>query len=275
MVWLLLDLRLRNPRVRLGRDERPPPAVDERLVAPESRFEAVDGVLIETMGANEPHATANGELVFVLRAREHVDGAAKAALRDGADRYSDVAPYASIFPVERAQEGGRKLEHLVFEVRDTQPLVDVTRKAQLLAARGVRRIFCLEVQAGRILEWASNAWSELPGEGVIQDSILAAPLPVRALVNAAEADNTAARALMAKGNPVIEQALVQRHEEGRSEGLAPFVHLLQQRLARTLTAAEDEELRLRLRHLGGSRLAAVVNLTPQAIEAWLADRHSK
>jgi hypothetical protein len=33
------------------------PAVDERLVAPESRAEIVDGVLYRTMGSNQPHGT--------------------------------------------------------------------------------------------------------------------------------------------------------------------------------------------------------------------------
>ena len=42
--------------------------MDEPLVAPESPFEVIDGARVKTMGANEPRATANGELVVVLRA---------------------------------------------------------------------------------------------------------------------------------------------------------------------------------------------------------------
>lgn len=75
-------------------------------MAPESRFEAVDGVLIETMGANEPHATANGELAFVLRAVAKSGFRCAVDMLTRADRYSDVAPDASIFPAERGPDGG-------------------------------------------------------------------------------------------------------------------------------------------------------------------------
>jgi len=37
-------------------------------------------------------------------------------------------------------DGQRQIEQLVFEVRDTQALSDVTRKAELLSARGVSSV---------------------------------------------------------------------------------------------------------------------------------------
>jgi hypothetical protein len=53
----------------------------------------------------------------------------------------------------------------------------------------------------------------------IEDAALAAPLPVRALVQAAKADDAVASALLAKHNPVLEAALTERHAAGRDAGL--------------------------------------------------------
>lgn len=65
-------------------------------------------------------------------------------------RQSDFAPDASVFPEERDPvTGGRKLEELAFEVASTQRLANATRKARGLAARGVRRVFCLHLPGGR------------------------------------------------------------------------------------------------------------------------------
>ena len=51
-----------------------PPAVDERIVAPESRAEVLDGTVFLTMGANEPHGTRHFEatMVFAGMAAEYV-----------------------------------------------------------------------------------------------------------------------------------------------------------------------------------------------------------
>jgi Uma2 family endonuclease len=208
---------------RLPRREQPLPAVDERLVAPETPFEIVDGRLIETMGSNEPHATANGRLAYVLGASVRAGFRCAVDMLTRASRHSDVAPDASVFPAARdAQTGGRQLEHLVFEVRDSQPLSDVTRKAELLSRRGVLRIFCIEVEGPRVLEWQRDAgsWQVLADDAEIDEPVcLVKPLAVRALLSAAEADNDAARALLAKGNEVLAQALLRQKADGRQEGL--------------------------------------------------------
>ena len=48
-----------------GRGQRLP-AVDERLVAPESHAEIVDGVVHRTMGSNQPHGTRHFEATHVF-----------------------------------------------------------------------------------------------------------------------------------------------------------------------------------------------------------------
>lgn len=61
-------------------------------------------------------------------------------------------------------------------------------------------------------------------------------------------------------------------EEGRDEGLAPLVHLFERRLHRPLDETEHDTLRTRLHTLGPNRLGDVVlDLTPDALAAWLAD----
>jgi Uma2 family endonuclease len=208
---------------RLPGREEPLPPVDSRLIAPETPFEAIDGRVVEAMSANEPHATASGELVFVLRAAVRPEFRCAVDMLTRADRYSDVAPDASVFPSARDPEtGGRQLEHLVFEVRDTQPLADVTRKAELLTRRGVRSVFCVEISAQKLLTWSATkgTWIELASDASIDDpTCLVQPIPVRALLNAVEADNAAARSLLAKQNPVLREALREHRAEGHAEGL--------------------------------------------------------
>jgi Uma2 family endonuclease len=196
--------------------------VDERLVAPETPFEIVDGRVIEVMGSHEPHAAATGQLAYVLGALVRPTFRCAVDMLTRADRFSDVAPDASVFPVERDPETGRRqLEHWVFEVCDTQALAGVTRKAQLLSERGVRRVFCIEVDEPRVLEWTRGDWQPLGQDEAIDDPLcLVSPLPVSALLSAAGADNAAAAALLAKNNAVLLHALDQREQRGRLDGRA-------------------------------------------------------
>lgn len=42
------------------------PAVDDRLIAPESHAQIIDGAVIRTMGANPPHATRHADVTLVF-----------------------------------------------------------------------------------------------------------------------------------------------------------------------------------------------------------------
>lgn len=70
----------------------------------------------------------------------------------------------------------------------------------------------------------------------------------------------------------LDEERRQQREEGLQKGLQALVHLFECRLSRELEVAEREMLRSRLDVLGPERVGDVVlDLTPEALEAWLAD----
>lgn len=198
------------------------PAVDERIVASEGRFEVFDGQAIECAPADEPHGRAHSNVDFVLRAHARPSYAVAVDMLTRANRFSDVAPDISVFPEARdPATGGRQIEHLVVEVRDSQPLSDVTRKARLLHQRGVHRILCVDVPKSRVLEWnaTQDDWDELPLSSSLTDrTCFVRAIPVRALLEAVAAENATASALLTKKNPVLESAVAHGREEGREAG---------------------------------------------------------
>jgi hypothetical protein len=133
----------------------------------------------------------------------------------------DMAPDASVFPAARdPQTGGRQLEELAFEIVSTERLGHAAKKARSLSSRGVRRIFAVDVERRRGLEWSTktDTWEILSRDAVIEDRTLAAPLPLRALVERVKADDAIAAALLAKKNPVIESALEGSAARGEARG---------------------------------------------------------
>jgi Uma2 family endonuclease len=206
---------------RRGRHRPPPPAVDDRLVMPETRFEAIDGKVTYVAPADEPHGTHHSKIAALLEAHA---GAAYQVAVDMLTRTSakdDMAPDASVFPIARDPEtGGRQLEELAFEVVSTERLSHAGKKARALTDRGVRRVFAVDVERRRALEWSreTGAWEILKTDGAIEDRALALPLPLGALTDAAKADDAVARALMAKKNPVFEQALRAAGNAGERRG---------------------------------------------------------
>lgn len=196
--------------------KRAPPAgpigLEDRLVVPETRWEMIEGRMIYASPAREAHATLHMDLCGVLRFHlvAGFRGAADLLTRVSAD--SDIAPDVSIYPADPDPvTGGRQLEQLAFEIVDRQAMAVPTKKARLLAARGVRRIFCVKLRrAGRqLLEWdaAADRWVALAEGALIHDPVLARPVSVSALLRAAEGDDAVAAALLARENPVLEQAL--------------------------------------------------------------------
>ncbi len=120
------------------------------------------------------------------------------------------------------QTGGRQLEHLAFEVVSTETMGHAAIKAALLVERGVRRVFALDVEGQRVLEWSSKkgAWRHLKAGTNIDDVSLAVPLPVDALCVAVKADDAMASALLAKKNPVLVAALQGAETRGEARGEA-------------------------------------------------------
>lgn len=70
--------------------DAPLPPVDERVVAPETRYEVIDGKLIYVAPSLEPHGTAHADLAAVLKA--HIHEKFNLAIDMGFDRCPLVLP---------------------------------------------------------------------------------------------------------------------------------------------------------------------------------------
>jgi len=188
---------------------------------PETRFEIIDGEVVYVAPSDEPHGTAHAKLSAIL------DAHAAPAYRTAVDMLTrtsvkgDMAPDASVFPAERDPEtGGRKLEALAFEIVSTERLSHAGAKARALVGRGVRRVFAIDVERRRALEWSrgTDAWEILPPDGTIADDALVRPMAIAAILDATLADDAIAQALLAKKNPVLEGALAGALERGEVRG---------------------------------------------------------
>ena len=202
------------------------PAVDERLVAPESGYEIDGGKLVRVSPSDPPHAIRHSKISALLEAHVADDFEVACDMLTRLSETSDRAPDASVFP--RAPDpdtGGRQIEQLAFEVVSTESLGHAGKKASELCARGVRRVFAVDVERVRAFEWSHElgTWRLLDLAASIEDPALAVALPLDALVRAVKADDAIARALLAKHNPVLVAALAERGEQGRAEGKAHMI----------------------------------------------------
>jgi hypothetical protein len=102
----------------------------------------------------------------------------------------------------------------------TESLSHAGRKAAKLMGRGVRRVFAINIERVRALEWSASlaTWSVLDSSSHIEDPTLALPLPIAALLDAAAADGPMARALIAKKTPEIEEVIAKGRQEGFADG---------------------------------------------------------
>ncbi len=225
------------------------PEVDERLAEPETRFEVEDGRWVYVPPADEPHAESHltvGALVKVHRAHGY---SVAVDMLTRTSRTDDIAPDVSVYPTARnPRTGSRQLEEIAFEIVSTQSLSHAGNRAAKLVARGVRRVFALDVQRLRALEWSNETgeWEILDRGGRIEDPTLAVPIPIDALLDAARADDAIARALRAKRHPefIAERAEGRAEGEarGRAEGLLAVLAL------RGLEPTEDERRRILAEH---------------------------
>lgn len=171
--------------------------------------------------ADEAHGTRHSKVSAILEAYAAAGYEVASDMLTRTSKLNDMAPDASVFPAARHPEtGGRQLEELAFEVVSTERLGHTATKARELAKRGVRRVFALDVERRRALEWsrATDTWEILSNDAAIEDPALATPLPIRALVEALKSDDAVAAALLAKKNAVIEEALRQSESRGHAHG---------------------------------------------------------
>jgi len=217
--------------------------VDERIVAPESRAEIVEGRLVFSPPAEEKHAVPHADLAYVLRAhvRPGFNVAVDMLTRAGLEH--DFAPDVSVYEAARDEAGGRRLEQLAFEIVNEQALSTQTTKARALTARGVRRVFVLIVKRKKALEWSTStdAWSATPLD-VIDDECFVRPLSIGALLSAIDIDDAVLRALREKGHPVLDEVRAEGREEGRAIGLRMAIRDLCESYGVVVDEARDGQL---------------------------------
>lgn len=229
------------------------PAIDDRLVEPETRYEVRRGELVHVSPADPPHAERHLQLCALIEA--HIGMAFEAAcdLLTRTTEVDDIAPDVSVYPeAPHPETGGRQLEHLAFEVVSTQGLKDAGDKAADLRARGVRRVFAIDVARSQALEWSAETagWVALDPGGHIVDPALEVPLPIEAVIHSARADDAVARALIAKRNPVLEAkaerdraaGVASGRAEGHAEGKAEAVIMVLTARGLTLDHATRAQL---------------------------------
>jgi hypothetical protein len=226
------------------------PAVDDRAVEPETGTEMIQGKLRKALPAEPPHADRQCDIAYVIRSDVAPGYVASTELLTRVERASDFATDACIRKVGRDPgTGSRYLEEISFEVKHKQSNADITARARQLIRGGVRRVFAIHVRedeqgafkAGPVREWlaSEDCWLELHPEAEIVDRCLVQPVKVQALIDATEADNQVARALLAQNNPV----LVEDRRKAVEARDAEHARTLARTLKRTLEARDAEHAR--------------------------------
>ena len=235
------------------------PAIDDRLVAPETRHEMYDGELVYVSPADPPHGERHVQLAALIEAHTGSGFKTAADLLTRTSKVDDFAPDISVYPAAPDPHTGRRqLEQLAFEIVSRQSLGRAGRKAAKLAGRGVRRVFAIDVERSRALEWSTDrrTWHELDAAGHIADPALEVPLPIEAMVHAAKADDAVARALVARHNLVIEAVRAEDRAAGKAEGkIEALIAILAARDIDPGSAARERILRER---------------DPQRLDRWIA-----
>jgi hypothetical protein len=198
------------------------PRLDEHLVREETREEMVRGQRVIASPAKPPHADRHCKVDYVISAHA-ADG--YIASTDLLTRAGPSSEFATDTSVRRdgidPSTDTRYLEELAFEVVSEQSLRDITERAEDLSNRGVRRLIAIFVKKGEVAEWsaASKSWVPFPVDGILDDPTLARPMAIRALLDAAVADDEVVDALHTKGNRRLAQYEAQALAMGITKGI--------------------------------------------------------
>jgi hypothetical protein len=216
------------------------PRVSDYTVEPESGREMLDGEVREALPAGPTHSRHHNQVDFVLRAYTAPEYGADTDLLT---RLAIPHNFASDASIRRngvdPETGDRYLEELAFEILSTQSAEELEKRARIMVARGVRRIFAIpvrgdeagsEIIAGPVMEWmaAEERWRTYRDDEVIADPCLFAPVPVRALLDAVEADDAVAQALLDKGNRVLVAYGDARYRAGETKAAREHIHMFMQ-----------------------------------------------
>jgi len=210
-----------NAALRLPGSTEPPPYVDDRLVGPETREELVRGRRVHALPAEPEHADPHSLFDRVIGSHASMGFITSADLLTHASQGSDFATDVCVRKGGTdPRTGNRYLEELAFEVVHTQSRRRMTTRAKDLTQCGVRRVFAFFVKTGEVCEWSprKRRWLPLDLDGTISDPALVRPIPVRALLDAAVADDAVIDALDAKGNPRLAEIREASYAKGRAKG---------------------------------------------------------
>ena len=197
------------------------PSLDDHIVKPETREEMLRGRRVMAMPALPPHADRQCEIDYVVRGNVRAGYISSSELLTRPTTGSDFATDTCVRKGGNdPSTGTRYLEEVAFEVVNEQSHRSIREKAEDLTQRGVRRVFAIFVKRGRVCEWEPGGWRQLSLNGVIEDRCFSRPIRVKALLDAAEADDAVAWALVEKGNPVIEKVKAEVKAEGEAKGEA-------------------------------------------------------
>jgi hypothetical protein len=205
------------------------PRLDEHLVEEGTREEMLRGERLYAAPAREPHAERHCELDYVIRA--HVkDGYIPAS--DMLTRAGPGSEFATDTAVRKRgidpETGTRHLEELAFEVVSTQSMREMIRRAEDLTTRGVRRLLAIFVERNQVSEWSTSEhrFVPLPLDDQLEDVTLARPILVRALLDAALADDAVVDALDVKGNRRLREIKAGERKQGLQQGIEAVCRVL-------------------------------------------------
>jgi hypothetical protein len=211
------------------------PRLDEHLVKPETREEMLRGERLIAAPARPPHAERHCDLDYLIRAHVASD---YVAASDMLTRAGPKSEFATDTAVRKRgidpSTGTRHLEELAFEVVSTQTMREITMRAEDLSERGVRRVLAIIVprkkpkREASVCEWSRDEHRFVPLslDDEIRDPTLARPLPVRALLDAALADDAVIDALDSKGNRRLQEIKSREREQGLEQGLESVCRVL-------------------------------------------------
>ncbi len=223
------------------------PLVDDHLVEPEvTRDEIIAGRRVVAQAAEKPHAVKQASLDTLLG--NHVASGYSVAT-DLITRFAVDSDFASDSCVFKdgidLVTGRRYLEEIAFEVVSTQSERKAMEKAEVMHRRGVRRIFGIWVKGRpRVGEWSaeSRSWRLLDEGSQIEDPCLGAPLPVKALLDAALVRRAVVRALEIQGEPAIQEMKAAAKAEGEARGVARSILKILEARGIAVSSGQREEI---------------------------------
>jgi hypothetical protein len=162
------------------------PDVDDHIVTPETREEMLRGVLMFQPYADAPHADLHARLSMLIAHHVAPGYVASTGLLT---RFAADSDFGTSVCVRKAgidpTTGARYLEELAFEIVSERPPEEVRMRAEVMAARGVRRLIAIFVNDSTVGQWDRDTgryepWGH-PGDGKLVDPTLLRPIPLRVL----------------------------------------------------------------------------------------------